>query len=108
MVTTIHDVTLAHFFALGGPLAWKDRPERPGFTFFQAGTEISLIPMGARVNLGVTSGREQEGRGGVAPVEGQENEKQAISFQLSAISLELGGGGVGFQRGCTESSEDHR
>jgi len=72
MVTTIHDVTLAHCFALGGPLARKDRPERPGFTFFQAGTEISLIPMGARVNLGVTSGRGQEGRGGVAPVEGQE------------------------------------
>ena len=75
MVTKIHDVTLAHHLALGGPLAWKDQPERPGFTFFQAGTEISLIPMGARVNLGVTApaGRGgQAGRSGVAPVEGQE------------------------------------
>ncbi|HLH41934.1 MAG TPA: aldolase/citrate lyase family protein [Bryobacteraceae bacterium] len=74
MVTKIHDVTLAHHLALGGPLAWKDRPERPGFTFFQAGTEISLIPMGARVNLGLTSpaGRGPQGRAGVAPVEGQE------------------------------------
>jgi hypothetical protein len=35
MVTKIHDVTLAHHLALGGPLAWKDRPERSGFTFRQ-------------------------------------------------------------------------
>jgi len=71
--TKIHDVTLTHRLALEGPLARKDRSERPRLTCCEGGTEISLIPMGARVNLGVTSGgRGQQGREGVAPVEGQE------------------------------------
>jgi len=74
MVTGIHNATLAHPLALGGPLGWKDRPERPGFAFLQAGTEISRIPMGARVNPGLRpAGRgAPQGRAGVAPAEGQE------------------------------------
>jgi 2-keto-3-deoxy-L-rhamnonate aldolase RhmA len=75
MVTKIHDVVLAHHIALGGPQAWKDRPERPGFTFFQGPGETNLIQQGARVNLGTAppAGRGASGRGaGVAPVEGQE------------------------------------
>ena len=76
LVTKIHDVVLAHHIALGGPQAWKDRPERPGFTFFQAPGETNLIQLGARVNLGAApaAGRGPgPGRGtGVAPIEGQE------------------------------------
>jgi hypothetical protein len=39
----------------------------------QGDIQKAMIPMGARVNLGVApGGRGQEGRGGVSPVEGQE------------------------------------
>jgi len=70
MVTKIRDVVLAHHIALGGPQAWKDRPERAGFTFFQAPGETNLIQLGARANLGTAPSAE---RGtGVAPIEGQE------------------------------------
>ena len=48
LVTKIHDVTLEHGIRLGGPQAWKDRP---GFTFFQAPGETTLIQLGAQVNL---------------------------------------------------------
>lgn len=75
LVTKIHDTVLAHKIFLGGPQAWKDRPERPGFTFFQGPGETQLIQQGARANLGAApaAGRGQGGRGtGVAPVEGQE------------------------------------
>ena len=70
LVTKIHDTVLAHKIFLGGPQAWKGRPERPGFTFFQGPGETNLIQQGARVNLGTAppAGRS----GGVAPVEGQE------------------------------------
>jgi len=71
---TFHDVVLSHHIALGGPQAWKDRPERPGFTFFQGPGETNLIQQGARANLGTASpsGRGPAGLGnGVAPVEGQ-------------------------------------
>jgi hypothetical protein len=67
-------MTLAHHLYLGGPLARKGQAERPGFTFFRAGAEISLIAMSARVNLGLApaEGRGQgQGRVGVAPVKGQ-------------------------------------
>src|ERR1700733_13658374 len=66
---------LAHHIALDGPHARKERPERPGFTFFQAPGETNLIQLGARTNLGTAraAGRGPAGRGtGVAPVEGQE------------------------------------
>jgi 2-keto-3-deoxy-L-rhamnonate aldolase RhmA len=77
LVTKIHDTVLAHKIFLGGPQAWKDRPERPGFTFFQGPGETNLIQQGARANLGTApapaAGRGPAGRGtGVAPVEGQE------------------------------------
>ena len=48
MVDKIRDATLARNIRLGGPFAWKDRPERPGFTFFQAPGETALIRAGAQ------------------------------------------------------------
>lgn len=67
MVKRIHDVTLQHKIALGGPQAWKSRPE---FTFFQAPGEPQLIRLGAQVNLGTNP--KPETRPGVAPIEGAE------------------------------------
>jgi 2-keto-3-deoxy-L-rhamnonate aldolase RhmA len=62
MVKRIHDVTLQHKIALGGPQAWKGRP---GFTFFQAPSEAQILRLGAQVNLGMK-------QPGVAPIEGAE------------------------------------
>ena len=67
MVKRIHDVTLQHGIALGGPQAWKTKP---GFTFFQAPGETQIIRLGAQVNLGITP--RPEARPGVAPIEGVE------------------------------------
>ena len=67
MVKRIHDVTLAHKIALGGPQAWKNRP---GFTFLQAPAEPQLIKLGAQANLGATP--RTETRPGFAPIEGAE------------------------------------
>jgi 2-keto-3-deoxy-L-rhamnonate aldolase RhmA len=67
MVTKVHDLSLKYGKALGGPLAWKNRP---GFNFFQAPGETSLIRSGARLALG---GEPSEGGPkGVAPLEGTE------------------------------------
>lgn len=66
LVTRIHDVTLQHGIRLGGPQAWKGRP---GFSFFQGPGETVLLQTGARVNL--TGNAANEGKPGVAPVEGQ-------------------------------------
>src|SRR5579862_8275403 len=52
MVKIIHDEVLARGIKLGGPLAWKGRPERPGFTFFQGPGEAALLKLGAPVSLG--------------------------------------------------------
>src|SRR5207244_4437751 len=49
MVTTIHDTTLKAGIKLGGPLAWKGQPNRPGFTFFQGPGETGLMKEGAPV-----------------------------------------------------------
>jgi 2-keto-3-deoxy-L-rhamnonate aldolase RhmA len=68
MIKKIHDATLKAGRALAGPVAWKDRAERPGFTFFQGPGESSLIRTGAQVVL--KSGDAPERRGGVAPTEG--------------------------------------
>ncbi len=68
MVKRIHDVTLQHKIALGGPQAWKGRP---GFTFFQAPSDTQIIRLGAQVNLGIAPGSKQE-KPGVAPIEGAE------------------------------------
>jgi 4-hydroxy-2-oxoheptanedioate aldolase len=67
MVKRIHDVTLQHGIALGGPQAWKTRQ---GFSFFQAPVETTLIRLGAQANLGITP--RPETRSGVAPTEGAE------------------------------------
>jgi hypothetical protein len=53
---------------LAGPVAWKDRPERPDFVFFQGPGETSLIRTGAQAVL--KSGESDGGRRGVAPIEG--------------------------------------
>jgi 2-keto-3-deoxy-L-rhamnonate aldolase RhmA len=72
MVTKIHDVTLEHRIRLGGPQAWKDRPERPGFTFFQAPGEPQLIKLGAQANLTPSSAQGGARQPGVAATEGAE------------------------------------
>lgn len=69
MVTKIHDTVLAAGIKLGGPLAWKDQPNRPGFTFFQAPGETALIRAGAPVVLGKGPASPEAPRG-VAPLEG--------------------------------------
>lgn len=68
MVRRIHDVTLQHRIALGGPQAWKGRP---GFTFFQAPGEAHILRLGAQVNLGLSPGSKQE-KPRIAPIEGAE------------------------------------
>jgi 2-keto-3-deoxy-L-rhamnonate aldolase RhmA len=72
MVTRIRDVTLEHGIRLGGPQAWKDRPDRPGFTFFQAPGETTLIQLGAQVNLSRNPAPAGSAKPGVAPTEGAE------------------------------------
>jgi 2-keto-3-deoxy-L-rhamnonate aldolase RhmA len=48
LVTKIHDTTLAAGKKLGGPLNWS---KRPGYSFFQAPDETSLIPLGAQATI---------------------------------------------------------
>jgi 2-keto-3-deoxy-L-rhamnonate aldolase RhmA len=72
MVTRIRDVTLEHGIRLGGPQAWKDRPDRQGFTFFQAPGETTLIQLGAQVNLSRNPAPAASAKPGVAPTEGAE------------------------------------
>jgi 2-keto-3-deoxy-L-rhamnonate aldolase RhmA len=67
LVTKIHDAVLKAGRVLAGPVAWKDRPERPDFRFFQGPGESSLIHAGAKI---VMKAGEPEGRRGVAPTEG--------------------------------------
>jgi len=50
LVTRIHDVTLKAGIKLGGPLSWRTRP---GFSFFQAPSETSLIKAGAQSILNI-------------------------------------------------------
>jgi 2-keto-3-deoxy-L-rhamnonate aldolase RhmA len=69
MVTKIHDTVLAAGIKLGGPLAWKDQPNRKGFTFFQAPGETALIRAGAPSILGKGPASPESPRG-VAPLEG--------------------------------------
>ena len=67
LVTKIHDAVLKAGLKLAGPVAWKDRPERPEFRFFQGPGESSLLHAGAKI---VMKAGEPEGRRGVAPTEG--------------------------------------
>ncbi|MDX1978946.1 MAG: aldolase/citrate lyase family protein [Bryobacteraceae bacterium] len=70
LVTKSRDAILKAGKKVGGPHAWKDRP---GYTFFQAAGETSLIRTGAQVVLGKAPGGERTSeRRGVAPIEGQE------------------------------------
>lgn len=70
MVDKIRDATLKAGRVLAGPVAWKDRAERPGFRFFQGPGETSLIRTGARAVLTGQAGGGR--RTGVAPTEGTE------------------------------------
>ncbi len=72
MVDKIRAATQKAGRALGGPVAWKDRAERPGFNFFQAPGETSLIRSGARALLSGQGGGGGGRRTGVAPTEGAE------------------------------------
>ena len=74
LVTKVKDVTLKRGLGLGGPLAWRNRPERQGYNFFQGPGESSLIQSGARLALGGTP--EPGARSGVAPTEGEESRKK--------------------------------
>ena len=64
MVTKIHDAVLKAGKYLAGPIAWRDKP---GYTFFQAPSQTSIIRTGAEV---VLKGQATTGRPGVAPTEG--------------------------------------
>ncbi|MEZ5367352.1 MAG: aldolase/citrate lyase family protein [Bryobacterales bacterium] len=64
MVQKIHDAVLKAGKSLAGPIAWRDKP---GYTFFQAPSQTSLIRTGAEV---VLKGEASSGRPGVAPTEG--------------------------------------
>jgi 4-hydroxy-2-oxoheptanedioate aldolase len=70
MVDKIRNATLKAGRILAGPVAWKGREERPGFRFFQAPSETSLIRSGAQLLLKGQSGGGR--RSGVAPTEGTE------------------------------------
>ena len=68
LVSTTRDATLKAGRAVGGPVAWR---ERPGYHFFQAPGEPALIKMGADKVLG---GAVEPGvKKGVAPIEGAEH-----------------------------------
>jgi 4-hydroxy-2-oxoheptanedioate aldolase len=64
MVQKIHDGVLKAGKYLAGPIAWR---EKPGYTFFQAPSQTSLIRTGAEV---VLKGQSSSSRPGVAPTEG--------------------------------------
>jgi 4-hydroxy-2-oxoheptanedioate aldolase len=71
LVTKIHDATLKAGRVLAGPVAWKDRSERPDFRFFQGPGETALIRTGTQVVLKGQGGGNTR-RTGVAPTEGAE------------------------------------
>ena len=64
MIETIHDAVLKAGKYLAGPVAWRDRH---GYSFFQAGSQASMIRAGAEVTL---KGGSSSGKPGVAPTEG--------------------------------------
>jgi 2-keto-3-deoxy-L-rhamnonate aldolase RhmA len=72
MVTKSREAILAAGRKVGGPHAWKDRP---GYHFFQAAGETSLIRMGAQMALGTGAMAAGEKKG-VAPIEGSEHNKK--------------------------------
>jgi 2-keto-3-deoxy-L-rhamnonate aldolase RhmA len=68
LVSKTRDAVLKAKRAVGGPVAWK---ERPGYHFFQAPGETTLIRLGADKVLG---GAAEPGmKKGVAPIEGSEH-----------------------------------
>jgi 2-keto-3-deoxy-L-rhamnonate aldolase RhmA len=48
-INIVHDAAIKAGVRLCGPLAWRDRPD---FTCFQAGSELSAIARGAKAELG--------------------------------------------------------
>ncbi len=68
LVTEAKEAILKAGKKVAGPLAWKGN--RPGYSFFQAPTEASLIQMGVKVSLGQTV--VSETKKGVAQTEGAE------------------------------------
>lgn len=69
MVAKIRDAVLKAGKKVGGPVAWKDRP---GFSFFQAPGETTLLKMGVKALLGGASEGEKKG---VATLEGTERKQ---------------------------------
>ncbi len=67
LVTRIHDATLQAGKVLAGPLAWR---QRPGYLFFQAPGETTILKAGAAAILGKSGGDATPK--GVAPTEGSE------------------------------------
>jgi 2-keto-3-deoxy-L-rhamnonate aldolase RhmA len=61
-INIVHDAALKAGVRLCGPLAWRDRPD---FTCFQAGSEISAIARGAAAELG--SLKDTQGKPEVGP-----------------------------------------
>jgi 4-hydroxy-2-oxoheptanedioate aldolase len=66
LVTRAREAILKAGKKVGGPHAWINRP---GYSFFQAATDTSLIRTGARAVLGLATA---EMKSGVAPTEGAE------------------------------------
>ena len=71
IVTKVRDITTQKGLKVGGPHAWKTRP---GYHFFQAAGETTLIRAGAQAALGTAPAvpATKPARSGVAPTEGEE------------------------------------
>ena len=69
LVTTVLDTTLSAGKKVAGPVAWKGT--RKGYSFFQAGGELTFLRAGIKAALGGAPDGEKKG---VAPTEGTEKE----------------------------------
>jgi 2-keto-3-deoxy-L-rhamnonate aldolase RhmA len=68
-VTKAREAILKAGKVVGGPSAWRSRP---GYHFFQAASDTSLIKTGAETMLGLKGEASSSERRGVAPIEGRE------------------------------------
>ena len=62
LINIVHDAALSQHKRLCGPISWVNRPD---FTCFQAGTEISAITRGVADELGPL--KDTQGRPEVGP-----------------------------------------
>lgn len=69
LVTTVLDMTLSAGKKVAGPVAWKGT--RKGYSFFQAGGELTFLRAGIKASLGGAPDGEKKG---VAPTEGAEKD----------------------------------